>query len=45
MFNSDEFAKAIIFLALVCVAIGAALAYALPWLWSVLKPLIHAVTA
>jgi len=44
-FNSDDFAKSIILLALVCVAIGALLAYAIPWLWSLLKPLLHAMTA
>lgn len=26
-------------------AAGAALAYGIPWLWSLIKPLIHAATA
>ena len=31
--------------AVACIAIGVALAYAVPWLWSLPKPLIHALTA
>jgi hypothetical protein len=27
------------------IAIGCALAFGLPWLWSLIKPLLHAVTA
>jgi hypothetical protein len=29
----------------VCIAIGIVAAYVAPWLWSLLKPLIHALTA
>lgn len=35
----------IIAVALISAAIGVALAYGIPWLWSVLKPLIHGWTA
>ena len=31
-------------MAIVCIVIGVALAYAIPWLWDVLKPLLHAMT-
>jgi hypothetical protein len=35
------------FIALIVVGgiVGAALAYGIPWLWSLIKPLIHALTA
>lgn len=34
-----------IMLVVVGVLFGVALAYGIPWLWSVLKPLLHAATA
>lgn len=35
----------IAYLAVVCVIVGVALAFGIPWLWSLVKPLLHAVTA
>lgn len=32
-------------LIVIAAAFGAAIAYVVPWLWSLLKPLIHALTA
>jgi len=29
----------------VCIAIGVGLAFAVPWLWQLVKPLLHALTA
>lgn len=40
----DFFGGLLIVLAVVCVAVGALLAVGVPWLWSVVKPFIHAVT-
>lgn len=28
-----------------CTLLGVALGYAIPWLWSIVRPLIHALTA
>jgi hypothetical protein len=36
---------AILAFAVVCALIGVALAYGVPWLWGLVKPLLHAVTA
>jgi len=32
-------------IAVVCVVIGIALAQGLPWLWNIVKPWLHALTA
>ena len=41
-FNLAEFGIGCL---VVGIAIGIALAYLVPWLWSFIKPLIHALTA
>jgi hypothetical protein len=35
----------IVALIVVGVALGVVLAYGVPWLWSLVKPLLHAITA
>jgi hypothetical protein len=40
-----DFTGLIVFMLVVGAAIGAMLAYVLPWLWSFIKPLLHALTA
>jgi hypothetical protein len=44
-FNDEDFARSIIWLALIAAAVGAALAIGLPWLWSLIRPWLHMVTA
>lgn len=45
MGNLPDLKGLVIGFAVVCVALGAALVFALPWLWSFIKPWIHALTA
>ncbi|MDP2004403.1 MAG: hypothetical protein Q8K45_01895 [Rubrivivax sp.] len=40
-----DFGPLLLWLAAVCVGLGVALAFAIPWLWGVLKPLLHALIA
>lgn len=45
----EAITRAIVNFIIVCIvaafALGVAVAYGLPWLWSILKPLIHGWTA
>jgi hypothetical protein len=45
MLPDIDFRAMFIALVLAGAAAGAALVLALPWLWSLVKPLLHAVTA
>lgn len=40
-----DFTGIFIGIAIVAAAAGAVLAYVIPWLWSLVKPWIHALTA
>ena len=42
MMDSKDLIGALVVFGLICAAIGG---YALPWLWSVIKPILHALTA
>lgn len=43
--NDSDWWGLVIGLVVFGIAIGCALAFGLPWLWSILKPMLHAVTA
>lgn len=43
--SDTDFWQFVVVFAAICVGLGAALMVAIPWLWSLIKPLIHALTA
>ena len=40
-----DFKGLVVGFGVVCVVVGAALAFVLPWLWNLIRPWIHALTA
>lgn len=44
-FIDDDYIRAMVTIAAIGLCVGVALANAVPWLWGILKPLLHAATA
>lgn len=43
--SDKDFIGAVLVFGLICAVFGAGLAVGLPWLWEIVKPILHTLTA